>query len=95
MVPPGALPPDTVLNMMGAMKFPIPEVADAAQAAAAARKLLDEGVDAIKLFASSPRSISLPESAIQAAVTEAHRLGKPVFVHPNSGADVRTASVCE
>jgi imidazolonepropionase-like amidohydrolase len=76
---------------MGAMKFPAPEIADAAQAAAASRKLLDEGVDGIKLFASSPRGPSLPESAIQAAVNEAHRLGKPVFVHPNSGADVLAA----
>ncbi len=91
MVPPHALPSDTVLNMMGAMKFPAPEIVDAAQAAAASKKLLDEGVDGIKLFASSPRSASLPESAIQAAVNEAHRLGKPVFVHPNSGADVLTA----
>ena len=91
LVPPGALPSEQVLNLMGAMKFPAPEIADAAQAAGAARKLLDEGVDGIKLFASSPRSASLPESAIQAAVSEAHRLGKPVFVHPNSGADVLAA----
>src|SRR5579862_6635076 len=41
LVPPGALPPDLVLHMMGAMKFPAPEIEDAAQAAAAARKLLD------------------------------------------------------
>ncbi len=91
LVPPGALPSDQVLNLMGAMKFPAPEIADAAQAAAAAKKLLEEGVDAIKLFASSPRSASLHESAMQAAVSEAHRLGKPVFVHPNSGADVLAA----
>jgi imidazolonepropionase-like amidohydrolase len=91
MVPPGAMPSDTVLSMMGSMKFPAPEIADATQAAAASRKLLDEGVDGIKLFASSPRSAPLPESAIQAAVNEAHRLGKPVFVHPNSGADMLTA----
>lgn len=92
LVPPGALPSDTVIAMMGLMKFPAPEIADAAQAAAAAtRKNLEEGVDGIKLFASSPRSPSLSESAIQAAVAEAHRAGKPVFVHPNSGADVLTA----
>jgi imidazolonepropionase-like amidohydrolase len=90
-VPPGALPPDLVLHMMGAMKFPAPEAADDAQAAAAARKLLEEGVDGIKLFASSPRSAPLPQSAIQAAADEAHRAEKPVFVHPNSGADVLTA----
>jgi len=91
LVPPGAPPSEQVLNMMGVMKTPLPEIADAAQAAAASRKLLDEGVDGIKLFASSPRCASLPESAIQAAVSEAHRLGKPVFVHPNSGADVLAA----
>jgi imidazolonepropionase-like amidohydrolase len=73
------------------MKFPAPEIADAAQAAAATKKLLDEGVDAIKLFASSPRSPSLSESTFQAAADEAHRAGKPVFVHPNTGADILTA----
>jgi imidazolonepropionase-like amidohydrolase len=91
LIPPGALPSEQVLNLMGTMKFPAPEIADAAQATAASRKLVDEGVDGIKLFASSPRSPSLPESAIEAAVREAHRLGKPVFVHPNSGADVLAA----
>ena len=34
---------------------------------------------------------SFPESTIQAAVNEAHRLGKPVFAHPSSGADVLAA----
>jgi imidazolonepropionase-like amidohydrolase len=91
LLPPGALPTDQVLSLMGLMKFPAPEIADAAQASAAARKLLDEGVDAIKLFASSPRSSSLSESTFQAAADQAHRAGKPVFVHPNSAADVLTA----
>ncbi len=91
LISPGALPPDIVGYMMGWMKVPLPEIADAEQAAAAAGKLLAEGVDGIKLFASSPRSAPLPESAIQAAATEAHRLGKPVFVHPNTGTDVLTA----
>jgi imidazolonepropionase-like amidohydrolase len=91
LVPPGALPSEQVLNLMGVMRFPAPEVADAATAAAASRRLLDEGVDGIKLFVSSPRSASLPESVIEAAVNEAHRSGKPVFVHPNSGADVLAA----
>jgi imidazolonepropionase-like amidohydrolase len=90
LVPPGALPSASVLNVMGLMPFPAPEVGDAAQAAAASRKLLDEGVDAVKVFASSPRA-TLPEVVIRAAVSEAHRSGKPVFVHPNNGADVRTA----
>jgi len=91
LVPPGALPSDQVLSLMGLMKFPAPEVADATQAAAAARKLLEEGVDGIKLFASSPRSAPFPQSAFQAAADEAHRAGKPVFVHPNSATDLLTA----
>jgi imidazolonepropionase-like amidohydrolase len=90
-VPVGGLPSDQVLGMMGVMKLPAPEVADAAQAAAAARKLLEAGVDGIKLFASAPRSTPLSESAFRAAVDEAHRAGKPVFVHPNNATDVLTA----
>ena len=93
LVPPGALPPDLVMNLLGVMKTPLPEVSDAAQAAAAARKLLDSGVDAIKIFRSSgsPSIPPLPEPAIRAAADEAHRAGKLVFVHPNSGADVLAA----
>ena len=94
LVPVGGLPSDQVLGMMGVMKLPAPEIADAAQAAAAARKLLDAGVDGIKLFASAPRSTPLPESAFRAAVDEAHRAGKPVFVHPNNATDVLTAVRC-
>jgi len=91
LIPPGALPSDQVLGMMGVMKFAAPEVADAEQAAAAARGLLDQGVDGIKLFASSPRSTPMAEETIRAAVEVARRAGRPVFVHPNTGADVLTA----
>jgi imidazolonepropionase-like amidohydrolase len=90
-VPVGGLPSDQVLAIMGVMKLPAPEIAEAAQAASAARKLLDAGVDGIKLFASAPRSTPLPQSAIRAAADEAHRAGKPVFVHPNNATDVLTA----
>lgn len=91
LVPPGALPSDQVLSMMGSMKFPAPEITDEDQAASATRSLLESGVDGIKLFASSPRSAPLPETVMRAAVAEAHRFHKPVFVHPNSADDVRTA----
>ena len=43
------------------------------------------------VVASSPRSAPIPESAIQTAVSEAHRSGKPVFVHPNNVTDVLAA----
>jgi imidazolonepropionase-like amidohydrolase len=89
----GAVPSANVLNIMGFMTFPAPEIADAEQAAVASRKLIDEGVDGIKLHLQTPPPPNppFPESAIPAAVSEAHRLGKPVFVHPNSGADVLAA----
>ncbi len=91
MVPPGAVPPEAINAFMGVMKTPMPEVTEPEQATATARRLLDAGVDGIKLFASSPRSAALSEGVFQAAATEAHAAGKPVFVHPNSGADVLTA----
>lgn len=79
---------------MGFMTFPAPEVANAAQAAAASRTLLDAGVDVINLHVQPPPPPNppFPASAIPAAVSEAHRLGKPVFVHPDSGADVLAAA---
>jgi imidazolonepropionase-like amidohydrolase len=76
---------------MGVMKMPLPEVADGAQATAATKKLLGDGVDGIKVFVSSPTGASIPETAIQAVVAEAHRANKPVFAHPNSGVDVAAA----
>jgi len=85
------LPPDSIINFMGWMKTAPPEVSDEAQAQAESRKLLESGVDGIKLFVSAPSRSSLGESVIQTIVNEAHRLGKPVFVHPNSGADVLAA----
>jgi len=91
LVPPGAVPSDQVLGILGVMPTPLPEIAEASQAPAGARKLLDAGVDGIKLFASTPRGAPLVEGAIEAAAREAHRAGKPVFVHPNSGADVLVA----
>lgn len=91
LVPKGALPSETVVNMMGWMNVPVPEITDAAQAAAVSKKLLDDGVDGIKLFRSSPRSASLPDSVLQAAVNEAHLAGKPVFLHPDSGEDILAA----
>ncbi len=93
LVAPNALPSDTIWRMMGTFKFSAPEIADAAQATAASRKLLEEGVDGIKVHLQPPPPPNppFPESAIVAAVLEAHRAGKLAFVHPNTGADILTA----
>ena len=93
LVAPGALPSQTVLNMMGLMPFPAPEVSNAQQASAAAKKLLDEGVDGIKVHLQPPPAPKppMPEEAMAAAIREAHKAGKPAFVHPNTAADVMAA----
>lgn len=90
---PGAVPPDAVLRALGFMTYPSFEIMTAAQAAAASRKLLDAGADGIKVHLQlpPPPGSPFPESAVQAVVIEAHRAGKPVFVHPNSSADVLVA----
>lgn len=86
LVSPGVMPSDQVLSTMGVMKTPLPEINNAAQAGTAAKKLLDDGVDAIKVFA------PFPDGAVEAAVHEAHRVRKPVFVHTNTGAEVVVAA---
>jgi imidazolonepropionase-like amidohydrolase len=82
----GWLPPEAVLRTLGVMLFPLPEVTDAADARAASKKILDGGADGLKLFAAAqfPPFATLPGEAIRAAVDEAHRREKPVFVHPTS-----------
>jgi imidazolonepropionase-like amidohydrolase len=87
---PGAMPPPDIIRMLGSMVTPSPTIADAAQATAASSALLKAGVDGIKVHLQPPPkpNAPIPDSAIEAAVVEAHRVGKPVFVHPNDRADV-------
>jgi imidazolonepropionase-like amidohydrolase len=89
----GAMPPDVVLQVLGDMVFQNLEVASAAEARAASRQHLHEGVDALKVHLQPPRAPNLPISpeGIREAVVEAHERGKPVFVHPNDAADVLAA----
>ena len=82
----GMLPPESVVNLMGVMKYPTPTAGNADEVGAAAKKLTSEGVDGVKLFMKG-----LPVAGISAAVGEAHRAAIPVFVHPGEGADVLTA----
>jgi imidazolonepropionase-like amidohydrolase len=91
LVPPNAVPPETVTRVLGAFDTPLPVVTRAAQAAAEAKRLLQRGADGIKMFVSSQRSDPLAEETMRAAVHEAHAAGKPVFVHPSNGADIVSA----
>lgn len=61
-----ALGATSVGALMGVMKMPMPEVSDDAQATAAVQKLVGQGVDAIKLFASGARGPGLSNSAMHA-----------------------------
>ena len=93
LVAPGAVPADPVIRALGYLITRNVEVTDAAQATAATVKLLDTGVDGIKVHLQPPRAPNSPISvgAIEAAVAAAHRAGKPIFVHPNTAADVLSA----
>jgi imidazolonepropionase-like amidohydrolase len=86
LVPKDAAPAEVVADVLGFMRYTSPEIGDPRQASAAAARLLDAGVDGVKLYAQTfwPPRISLPEGAIEAAVNQAHRRGKPAFAHPTS-----------
>ncbi|HXC44901.1 MAG TPA: hypothetical protein VNY51_15435, partial [Candidatus Dormibacteraeota bacterium] len=82
----GGAPEQRILDVVGTMKLEFPEVSNAAEASAAAKKLLDEGVDGIKVYATSigrPPAV-LSEAEIAAAAHEAHIRGKLVFAHPHT-----------
>ena len=91
LLPPGGAAPDLAYHMMGLTKTVLPEVADARSASAVVKRLIDDGADGIKLFVSGPNGAAMSPDAIEGAVNEAHRYGKPVFAHPNTAADVVAA----
>ena len=94
LIAPHAMPADNMLAVLGDMPLHNLEVTSADQAAEAARKLLEQGVDGIKVHLQPPPPPNppFPANGIPAVVAQAHRAGKPVFVHPNSGADVLAAA---
>jgi imidazolonepropionase-like amidohydrolase len=89
-------PPATwaTLGFMPHERIQLPRVADAAEAAVIARKLLDAGADGLKLYTGAParNGGAVADGVIEALVKEGHSRGKPVFVHPTS-ADGLMASV--
>lgn len=76
------------LGFMPLERIQIPRVAAASEAVVAARKLLDEGADGLKLYAVTPgrNGVAMPDGVIRALVNEGHSRGKPVFAHPTSAA---------
>jgi imidazolonepropionase-like amidohydrolase len=94
LIAPRAAPPDAVIEALGFFAVRNHEVSDAATARAAAWELVEAGADGIKVHLQRPPppEPSLPTSVLDAAVAEARRVGKPVFVHPTSGEDVLRAA---
>lgn len=86
---PGAVPPESVLRILGTMPVPPHEAENAEQGAQAANEILAQGVDALKVFASgNAPAQKLSNDALHAAVRRAHELGKPVFAHTTDTDDV-------
>jgi imidazolonepropionase-like amidohydrolase len=89
-------PPATwaTMGFMPHERIQLPRVADAAETAAVAKKLLDAGADGLKLYtgAFGPKGGGAADGVLEALVKEGHSRGKPVFVHPTS-ADGLMASV--
>jgi imidazolonepropionase-like amidohydrolase len=85
-VPKDATSAEVVADVLGFMQYSPPEIKDRQDALMTARRLLDAGVDGIKLYAQTfwPPRISLPEGSIEAAAGEAHGRDKPAFAHPTS-----------
>lgn len=91
-IPPGALPPQDVLRVLGTSPIAAHEVATAEQGARAARDILEQGTDALKLFASgNAPTQKLDKGAFEAAVRQAHEMRKLVFAHVNDADDVIAA----
>ena len=86
LVPKGGSARDLVFDIRGAMHISTPELSEPDEGAAAAKKLIDAGVDGIKLYVSTgfPPILVLSDSVIDAAVKVAHGRGKPVFAHPST-----------
>lgn len=97
MVPPDSQVGDARYAKMGWMSMRLPELTDAASGDAAAAAAIKSGAHGIKLFMSGPSNNQLAKNeldpaAVRAAVAETHRNGWPVFVHPNTGADIVAAA---
>lgn len=77
--------------------IPSAEVQSTEQAIERVRQQIKDGADGIKLFTGSITAqgvLPMPEELAKALVSEAHRLGKPVFAHPSNteGLDVAIRS---
>lgn len=91
-VPPGAMPPENVLRVLGVMPQAHHEAADAREGAGAAAAITSQGTDALKVFMSgNAPGQKLAPDALRAVLQRARLSQKPVFAHTNDGDDVLAA----
>jgi imidazolonepropionase-like amidohydrolase len=92
-MPKGGSFPRAVVLAMGGMLWEPTEVSDVQQATAIANRLLDAGVDGIKMYAATwiPPAIAMPPDAVKVLVAAAHSRGKPAFAHPSNRQGLQAA----
>ena len=80
--------PVYVKGFLEANHIPSAEVESVSQAVERERRQIRDGADGVKIFAASfavgGQILPMPLEIAKAIVAEAHRAGKPVFVHPSN-----------
>lgn len=95
LVPQGGNAPEIVTATMGWMPVTLPEAGNPAEAERHTRRLLADGADAVKIFASSAPGAGgsiVSEDTLRVVVRLAREANKPVFIHPNTHDDVKRAA---
>ncbi len=92
--PKGGSPPAAVFKGLAIVPGATPEIGTPAEAASQARRRLDQGADAIKLYIATwwndpPTRMSA--AVVRGAAAEARRRGKPVLAHPSNIQGIETA----
>jgi imidazolonepropionase-like amidohydrolase len=86
--------PIYVKGFLEANHINIPDVESNAQGIERVRQQIRGGADGIKIFAGSIEKggvLIMPDDLAKAIVSEAHRMGKPVFAHPSNAAGIEVA----
>jgi imidazolonepropionase-like amidohydrolase len=86
--------PIYIQGFLEANQITIPEVESSEQAKERVRQQVRDGVDGVKIFASSIESggtLTMPLELAQAIVVEAHAAGKPVFAHVSNNHGIEVA----
>lgn len=88
-------PKDGLPIYLRELKIKLPEAETPGKAASLAKDKIENGADAVKIFAGSwlggDKIATMPSEIVKAITAEAHRRGKLVFAHPQSLGGLQTA----